>query len=163
MVLRECHVAFLSSTPVPLRILLGFRARTLFLPDFRGQFWKSFGNQNGSCSISSESSRRLLSNGIKFARIEVWTRELWLPEVRVPELFLCVFPAKIPVKRGMPTANREFHVVAGVVIFPMHPGPRVNLQRVGKTLRAKAAVREKKRVLLPARFFLNLVSVRAHN
>jgi hypothetical protein len=61
----------------------------------------------------------------------------------VPELFLRVFPAKIPVKRGKPPANRELHVVAGVVIFPTHPGPRVNLQRVGKTLRAKAVVWEK--------------------
>jgi hypothetical protein len=61
----------------------------------------------------------------------------------VPELFLRVFPAKIPVKRGKPPANRELHVVAGVVIFPMHPGPQVNLQRVGNTLRAKAVVREK--------------------
>jgi hypothetical protein len=61
----------------------------------------------------------------------------------VPELFLRVFPVKIPVKRGKPPANRELHVVAGVVIFPTHPGPRVNLQRVGKTLRAKAVVREK--------------------
>ena len=31
----------------------------------------------------------------------------------------------------------------------------------GKTLRAKAAVREEKRILLPAGFFLNLVPVRA--
>jgi hypothetical protein len=96
-----------------------------------------------SCSISSESSRRLLSNGIKFVRIGVWTGELWLPEVGVPELFLRVFPAKILVKRGKPPANRELHVIAGVVIFPTHPGLRVNLQRVGKTLRAKAVVREK--------------------
>jgi hypothetical protein len=61
----------------------------------------------------------------------------------VPELFLCIFPAKIPVKRGKPPANQELHAVAGVVIFPTHPGSQVNLQRVGKTLRAKAAVREK--------------------
>jgi hypothetical protein len=61
----------------------------------------------------------------------------------VPELFLRVFPAKIPVKRGKPLANRELHVVAGVVIFPTHRGPRVNLQRVGKTLRAKVVVQEK--------------------
>ena len=56
---------------------------------------------------------------------------------------MCVFLAKIPVKRGMPPANRELHVVAGVVIFPKHPGPHVNLLRVGKTLCTKAAVREK--------------------
>jgi hypothetical protein len=53
-------------------------------------------------------------------------------------------------------------MTAGVIIFPMHPGSRINLLRVGKTLRAKAAVREKKCVLLPARFFSNLVPVRAH-
>ena len=57
--------------------------------------------------------------------------------------FFRAFLAKIPVNRGMLLANREFHVIAGVVIFPTHPGLRVNLQRVGKTLRAKVAVWEK--------------------
>jgi hypothetical protein len=84
-----------------------------------------------------------LSNDIKFAQIGVRMEELWLPEVGSSELFLCVFPAKIPVKRGMLPANREFHVVAGVVIFPTHSGLHVNLQRVGKTLRANVAVWEK--------------------
>ena len=41
--------------------------------------------------------------------------------------FSRAFPTKIPVSRGMLPANREFHVVAGVVIFPTHPGPRNNL------------------------------------
>ena len=88
-------------------------------------------------------------------------RELRLPEVGVPELFSCVFPAKIPVKRGMLPANREFHIVAGVITFPTHLGSKINLLRVGKTLRAKAAVREEKRILLPTRFFSNLVPIRA--
>ena len=75
-------------------------------------------------------------------QIEDQKRELWLLEVGVLELFLCVFPAKISVKRGKPAANRELHVIAGVIIFPTHPNLRVNLQRVEKTLRAKAAIRE---------------------
>jgi hypothetical protein len=133
-----------------------------FLSDFRGQFWRSSGTQTGSCGISSESSQRPLSNDINFAQIGVRTRELWLPEVGVSELFSCTLPVKIPIKRGMLSANREFHDVAGVIIFPTHPGSRINLLRAGKTLRAKAAVREKKCVLLPARFFSNLVAVRAH-
>uniref|UniRef100_A0A2N9H975 Uncharacterized protein n=1 Tax=Fagus sylvatica TaxID=28930 RepID=A0A2N9H975_FAGSY len=102
-VLRElwyCHVAVLSfhasSSSNPPR----FPCAYPFLSDFRGQFWRSSGTQNGSCGISSESSRRPLSNDIKFARIGVRTRELWLPEVGVSELFLCTFPVKIPVKRG---------------------------------------------------------------
>ena len=72
----------------------------------------------------------------------------------------CVFPVKIPAKREMFLVNREFHIVAGAVIFPTHPGLKINLLRVGKTLRAKAAVWGEKRILLPARFFLNLVPVR---
>uniref|UniRef100_A0A2N9HYC8 Uncharacterized protein n=1 Tax=Fagus sylvatica TaxID=28930 RepID=A0A2N9HYC8_FAGSY len=103
-VLRElwyCHVAVLSfhaSSPSnPPR----FPCAYPFLSDFRGQFWRSSGTQTGSCGISSESSRRPLSNDIKFARIGVRTRELWLPEVGVSELFSCTLPMKIPVKRGM--------------------------------------------------------------
>uniref|UniRef100_A0A2N9I9M1 Uncharacterized protein n=1 Tax=Fagus sylvatica TaxID=28930 RepID=A0A2N9I9M1_FAGSY len=64
------------------------------------------------------------------------------------------FSAKIPAKRGKPRANQELHVIAGVAIFPTHPGSRINLQRAGKTLRAKAVVREEKRVLIFSAFFL---------
>uniref|UniRef100_A0A2N9FJF4 Uncharacterized protein n=1 Tax=Fagus sylvatica TaxID=28930 RepID=A0A2N9FJF4_FAGSY len=162
-VLRElwyCHVAVLSfhaSSPSnPPR----FPCAYPFLSDFRGQFWRSSGTQTGSCGISSESSRRPLSNDIKFARIGVRTRELWLPEVGVSELFSCTLPVRrFRSNGGCYSANREFHDVAGVIIFPTHPGSRINLLRAGKTLRAKAAVREKKCVLLPARFFSNLVPV----
>uniref|UniRef100_A0A2N9HRE7 Aminotransferase-like plant mobile domain-containing protein n=1 Tax=Fagus sylvatica TaxID=28930 RepID=A0A2N9HRE7_FAGSY len=74
----------------------------------------------------------LFPTDIKFARIGVRTRELWLPEVGVSELFSCTFPVKIPIKRGMLSANREFHDVAGVIIFPTHPGSRINLLRARK-------------------------------
>jgi hypothetical protein len=37
-----------------------------FLTRFSGQFWRPSGAQNRSCSISPKSSRRLLSNDIKF-------------------------------------------------------------------------------------------------
>uniref|UniRef100_A0A2N9EN01 Uncharacterized protein n=1 Tax=Fagus sylvatica TaxID=28930 RepID=A0A2N9EN01_FAGSY len=64
--------------------------------------------------------------------------------------FCALFRCRFRSNGGMLSANREFHVVAGVIIFPTHPGSRINLLRAGKTLRAKAAVREKKCVLLPA-------------
>uniref|UniRef100_A0A2N9HP15 Uncharacterized protein n=1 Tax=Fagus sylvatica TaxID=28930 RepID=A0A2N9HP15_FAGSY len=109
----------------------------------------------GHAAYRSESPRCLLSNDIKFVQIGVRTRESYgSRKSGCLELFLCIFPVKIPVKRGMLPANREFHVVAGVVIFPTHPGSRINLLRVGKTsLRAKAAVREEKCVF-PSAFFL---------
>ena len=157
----SCHVAILSFHASTYPNFPRFSRAYPFLTDFQGQFWGSYGTQNGSYSISSESSRCPLPNGIKFARIGVRTKELWLPEFGVSELFLCTFPMKIPVKREKFLENREFHVVAGVVTFPTHPGSKINLLRVGKTLRAKAAVREEKHILLPARFFSNRVPVRA--
>ena len=80
----------------------------------------------------------------------------------MPRLFFRVFPAKIPAKRGKPPVNQELHVVAGVAIFPMQLGSRINSQRVGKTLRAKAVVQEEKCVRSSARFSLLFVCVREH-
>uniref|UniRef100_A0A2N9G105 Uncharacterized protein n=1 Tax=Fagus sylvatica TaxID=28930 RepID=A0A2N9G105_FAGSY len=78
----------------------------------------------------------------------------------VGAVFACTFPVKIPVKRGMLSANREFHVVAGVMLsFQRTRARGSTCCESGKTLRAKAAVREKNAPLLPARFFSNLVPV----
>uniref|UniRef100_A0A2N9GQD9 Uncharacterized protein n=1 Tax=Fagus sylvatica TaxID=28930 RepID=A0A2N9GQD9_FAGSY len=95
----------------------------------------------------------------RFSRavLEVFWNSKWVMQHIVGKLSTSYFPT-IPVKRGMPSANRELHVVAGVVIFPTHPGLRVNLQRVGKTLRAKAAVREEKCAKPSARIFLQILS-----
>jgi hypothetical protein len=49
------------------------------------------------------------------------------------------FPTRIPARPGKILAIREFHVVHGCVFFPMHPGSRINLLRVRKTLCARAA------------------------
>ena len=66
--------------------------------------------------------------------------------------FFRIFSTKIPAKREKPPANRELHTIAGVSIFLMHPGSRINSWRAGKTQRAKAVVREEKRVRFSARF-----------
>jgi hypothetical protein len=124
----RCHVAILSATQPLRRIFLNFRARTVFRPDIWGSFWRPSHAPNGSCSIPLESSQSLLSNDIRFARIRVWTEELWLPEVGVSKLFFRVFPTKIPAKRGMLPANRELRLVAGVAVFLMHPGSWIKSQ-----------------------------------
>uniref|UniRef100_A0A2N9H7B6 Uncharacterized protein n=1 Tax=Fagus sylvatica TaxID=28930 RepID=A0A2N9H7B6_FAGSY len=111
-----------------------------------------FGAQNGSCAIPSESLRCLLSNDIRFAQIRVRTEELWLPKVEVSELFFCVFPAKIPAKRGKLLENRELRLAAGVAVFLMHPSSWINSQQAGRNPRAKAVVREERHVRFSARF-----------
>uniref|UniRef100_A0A2N9EPN2 Uncharacterized protein n=1 Tax=Fagus sylvatica TaxID=28930 RepID=A0A2N9EPN2_FAGSY len=114
----------------------------------------------GHAAYRPESSRRPLSNGIKFAQIGVRTRELWLPEVGVSELFSCTFPVKIPTKRGMLSANREFHVVAGVAYLSNAPGLADQLACEQERLCARRRLSGRKKcVFLPARFSSNLVPV----
>jgi hypothetical protein len=59
---------------------------------------------------------------------------------------------KIPAKQGKLQANRELRLVAGVAVFLTHPGSRINSQRAGRNSRAKAVVREEKRVRFSTRF-----------
>jgi hypothetical protein len=110
-------VAVLSATWHLQQILLDSHIRIVFLLDFRGRFWEPSGAQNGSCGVPLESLRSLLSNDIKFARIGVRTKMLWLLEVGGSELFFCIFPAEISAKREMLPANRELRLVARVAIF----------------------------------------------
>jgi hypothetical protein len=77
--------------------------------------------------VPLESLRSIISNDIKFARIGVRTKKLWLSEVGASDLFFCVFPTKISAKRGMLPANRELHVVAGVAVFLKVLNLRINL------------------------------------
>uniref|UniRef100_A0A2N9FU18 Uncharacterized protein n=1 Tax=Fagus sylvatica TaxID=28930 RepID=A0A2N9FU18_FAGSY len=135
----------------PPRILLDFRARTLFYPIFGGSFGGLPGTQNGSCGISSESSRRPLSNDIKFARIGVRTRELWLPEVGVSELFLCTFPDEDSGQTGdaigeprVPRRSRSHYLSNAPGLADQLVASRKDSAREG------GCVREKKCVLLPA-------------
>jgi hypothetical protein len=128
------------------------RALHSFGPNFQGWFWRPSGTQNGSCIIPLESPKCLLSNDINFVQIEVRTEKLWLPEVGVSELFFCVFPVKIPTKRGKLPANRELRLVAGVAFFLTHPGSLINSQWAGRNSRAKAVVREEKRVRFSTHF-----------
>ena len=126
IIMRRYWSSSLSATWRSYPLAWKFAQRTIFGPDFQGQVWRPSATQNGSCSIPMESPRCMLSNDIKFAQIGVWTEKLWLSEVGVSELFFRIFPVKIPAKRGKPPANRELHVVAGVSIFPMHLGSRIN-------------------------------------
>jgi hypothetical protein len=70
----------------------------------------------------------------------------------VSELFFRIFPVKILAKWGMPPANRELRLVAGVAIFQTHMGSRINLQRAGRNLRPKAVFREEKHAGFSTRF-----------
>ena len=99
-----------------------------------------------------ESPGSILSNDIKFARIEVRTEKLWLLEVGVSELFFRVFSAKIPAKRGKLLANRELRLIAGVAVFLTHPGSRIKSLRVGRNSRTKAVVRGEKCIRFSACF-----------
>uniref|UniRef100_A0A2N9GK88 Uncharacterized protein n=1 Tax=Fagus sylvatica TaxID=28930 RepID=A0A2N9GK88_FAGSY len=121
---RRVMVARLACTPPKTAVCTSsILARVSFFdPIFEGSFGGLLELKMGHAAYRPESSRRPLSNGIKFARIGVRTRELWLPEVGVSELFSCTFPVKIPIKRGMLSANREFHVVAWSRYLSNAPG-----------------------------------------
>uniref|UniRef100_A0A2N9ICD8 Uncharacterized protein n=1 Tax=Fagus sylvatica TaxID=28930 RepID=A0A2N9ICD8_FAGSY len=130
-----CHVAN------PPRSSAQRRTRILFYPIFGGSFGGLLELKLGHAAYR----RKALSTS-SFQRYKVCTNRSSDEGVMAPgsrgigAVFVHTLPAKIPIKRGMLSANREFHDVAGVIIFPTHPGSRINLLRAGKTLRAKAAL-----------------------
>uniref|UniRef100_A0A2N9IKV9 Uncharacterized protein n=1 Tax=Fagus sylvatica TaxID=28930 RepID=A0A2N9IKV9_FAGSY len=84
MARRRVMVARLACTPPkPAVDTSSILARVSFFdPIFEGSFGGLLGTQNGSCSISPESSRRPLSNGINFVRIGVQDERVMAPGSR---------------------------------------------------------------------------------
>ena len=74
------------------------------------------------------------------------------PGSRASKLIFCVFPVKISAKQEMLLTNRELRLVAGVAVFIEYLSLWINLQRVGRNLRTKVAVREEKCVRFSTRF-----------
>uniref|UniRef100_A0A2N9HMZ5 Uncharacterized protein n=1 Tax=Fagus sylvatica TaxID=28930 RepID=A0A2N9HMZ5_FAGSY len=162
-VLRElwyCHVAVLSFHASSSLESSSISVRVPFFIRFSGAVLEVFWNSKwvmrhivGKLSTSSFQRYKVCANRSS-------DEGVMAPGSRgVGAVFVHSSGARFRSNGGCYSANREFHDVAGVIIFPTHPGSRINLLRAGKTLRAKAAVREKKCVLLPARFFSNLVPV----
>ena len=123
----SCHVAILSfhasTSPNLPRFLRAYPFLTRFsravLEVFRNSKWV-MQHIAGNLSTSSFQQYKVCMNRSSDERV------MSPGSYGAGVVFVC-FPAKIPVKRGMLSANREFHVVAGVVIFPTHPGSRINL------------------------------------
>ena len=135
--------------PYPLRG--EFMQRTVFEPDFQGHFGGLpilkivIQHTVGKPQMSTFQWYKVCSNRSSDGKVMA-------PGSWVSELFFCVFPVKIPAKPGKLPVNRELRLVAGVAVFPTHPGSWINSQRAGRNSRAKAVVREEKRVRFSARF-----------
>ena len=133
-----------------------------FFTQFLRHFWRSSGTQNGSCNISLESPRFLLSNGIKFTQIGVRSGKLWLPEVGSSKLFFCVFSGEDSGQTG--EATGEPRVARCSWSFPLSNAPGLVDQIV---VSRKESVREggcpggKTRQIFSS-FSLFFVCVRAH-
>uniref|UniRef100_A0A2N9I763 Uncharacterized protein n=1 Tax=Fagus sylvatica TaxID=28930 RepID=A0A2N9I763_FAGSY len=77
--------------------------------------WRSYPPRGLSAESSSIFVHVLFFDPISGAAVlGLLTGELWLPEVGVSELVFRIFPAKIPAKWGMPPANRELRLAAGL-------------------------------------------------
>uniref|UniRef100_A0A2N9GNP7 Uncharacterized protein n=1 Tax=Fagus sylvatica TaxID=28930 RepID=A0A2N9GNP7_FAGSY len=73
----------------------------------------------------------------------------------------CALPMQIPIKRGMLSANREFHVVAGVISF-QRTRARGSTCCEQERLCARRRLSGRKNFCSQRVFFSNLVPVRAH-
>uniref|UniRef100_A0A2N9IQ65 Aminotransferase-like plant mobile domain-containing protein n=1 Tax=Fagus sylvatica TaxID=28930 RepID=A0A2N9IQ65_FAGSY len=143
-VLRElwyCHVAVLSFHASSLLESSSISVRVPFFIRFSGAVLEVFRNSKwvmrhivGKLSTSSFQRYKVCANRSS-------DEGVMAPGSRgVGAVFVHFSGCRFRSNGGMLSANREFHVVAGVIIFPTHPGSRINLLRAGKTLRAKAAL-----------------------
>jgi hypothetical protein len=117
MMLRDPLLS-LSANSAPSRTFPLFaRISIILITFFRDTFRRSSLVQMGSCLVSLESLRYLLSNGTNFMQFGVLSSKRQLREVRVFELFFSVFPTKIPAKPEMLSVNRDTLVVDEFKLF----------------------------------------------
>ena len=141
----SCHVAILSATWKFVRV---HSFLTRFLKAILEVFWYSKWVMQyivGKRQMSTFQWYKVCANRSLEGKVMT-------PGSRGVELFFRIFPVKIPAKRGKPPANRELHVIAGVSLFPTHLSSWIKLQRAERNLRAKAIVREEKRIRFSTRF-----------
>ena len=141
--LCSCHVAVLSFHASPPLNLPRFSRAYPFLTQFSRAVLEVFRNskwvrQHIAGNLSTSTFQRY-----KFYINQSSDERVMAPGSWGAEAVFACFSGEDSGQTGKLPANWELYVVAGVVKFPTHLGPRGNLQRVGKTLRVKAAVREK--------------------
>uniref|UniRef100_A0A2N9G3R2 Uncharacterized protein n=1 Tax=Fagus sylvatica TaxID=28930 RepID=A0A2N9G3R2_FAGSY len=116
-------------------------------------------NPPRSCSISSESSQRLLSNDIKFARIGVWTGELWTPGSRGTGAIFECFSGEDSGQTGEATGEPRVARRSWSRHLSNAPGPADQLAASWKDSAREGGCPERKMRQIFSRIFPHFLSV----